>query len=297
MSTEPFIRLGLVGWPLTFSASPLLHEAALEACGLPGEYRLYRVPPGGGVDAALRAIVGQVRTGEVRGLNVTIPHKRAVLPLVDELDPTAAATGAVNVIARGTGGRLIGANTDAPGFMADLHRWSREAGIRFPRHPRALVLGAGGAARAVVCGLADAGWTVTVAARRVAQAEELAADGRRVRPDGAAVPVTGLALEPAALASIRADLVVNTTPIGMAPAVADSPWPVGLALPGGAAVYDVIYHPLESALVRRARDQGLHATGGIGMLVEQAALAFERWTGRTAPRERMREALKGMEHR
>jgi shikimate dehydrogenase len=147
-----------------------------------------------------------------------------------------------------------------------------------------LVLGAGGSARAVVYSLANVGWTVTVAARRIEQAQELAT---------CCSPLVNACSfsELSALDLSTLSLIVNTTPIGMSPNINASPWPVGLAFPQNALVYDLIYNPRETLFVRQARAAGLCATTGLGMLVEQAALSFERWTGCTPPRDVMFNAV------
>jgi shikimate dehydrogenase len=172
-----FFHFGLTGHPLGHSLSPLLHAAALRAAGLEGEYRLYPVLPLPGGQAGLQALVNRLRKGELHGLNVTIPHKSSILSLLDELTPIAGAVGAVNTIYR-IGDRLVGDNTDVGGFSADLERLLTRAGRNFPmagsKPLAALVLGAGGSARAVVYVLAQAGFQVWVAARRGEQAQELA---------------------------------------------------------------------------------------------------------------------------
>jgi len=267
------IRLGLTGYPLGHSFSPLLHAAALRACDLDGEYSLYSVPPEG--TSALAELLGRVRTGELTGLNVTVPHKQSVIPLLDELTPAARAIGAVNTIFL-KDEKLIGDNTDAPGFLADLKKL-----IDDPRS--ALVLGAGGAARAVVYALHKSGCEVVIAARRVEQAAELAARFPNVR----AIPLSIETLD-----GLHAQLIVNTTSVGMFHDTDKSPWPSGAAFPDNAAVYDLVYNPRETLLVRQARAAGLRAVSGLGMLVEQAALAFEIWTGRKIERAVMHEALK-----
>lgn len=289
-----YYRLGLTGYPLGHSLSPQMHTAALAALGLAGEYQLYPVAPeqaGAGLAglAGLACLLDRLRRGELHGLNVTIPHKRAVLPLLDELTPVAQAVGAANTLYLRSG-RLVGDNTDAPGFLADLERFlagSRVEARQETGPPHALLLGAGGSARAAAYALAYAGWQVTVAARRPEQAQALLAE-TGLRPFGASI-----LLEAGALAGLTPPpmLIVNTTPLGMAPAVEGNPWPAGLPLPPAAAVYDLVYNPAQTALLAAARRAGLLAVNGLGMLVEQAALAFERWTGRTAPRERMRSAI------
>ncbi len=277
-------RLGLTGYPLGHSLSPKLHNAALAKAGLAGAYALYPVPPG---DAAgLAALLARLRAGELHGLNVTIPHKQAVMPLLDGLTPVAKAVGAVNAVFNGQWSMvnsqlsisipqfplfLLGDNTDAPGFLRDVRRFM---GDGFGRRPSALILGAGGSARAVAFALANEGWAVTVAARRLAQAEDLAASlAVHVAGSLTAVPLTVDGLR-----GLAPGLLVNTTPVGMAPAIDASPWPQALALPE-TAVYDLVYNPRETKLVRAARAAGLPATTGLGMLIEQAALAFTRWTG------------------
>jgi len=165
-----FLELGLVGWPLDHSLSPRMHNAALQTLGLAGEYRLYPIPPLPEGVTALSELLDRMRQGELKGLNVTIPHKQNVLSLLDEMTPAAQAIGAVNMI-YSQGKQLTGNNSDAFGFLADLKRVFPS--IFQEPDSTALVLGAGGSARAVVYALAQAGWRVMVAARRVQQAEQL----------------------------------------------------------------------------------------------------------------------------
>jgi shikimate dehydrogenase len=282
----PFYQLGLIGYPLGHSLSPLLHGAALDACRLGGVYHLYPIPP---VDTReLAGLVARLRAGEISGLNVTIPHKQQLALLVDRLSPAAHAIGAVNTLAC-VDGRVIGENTDAAGFLSELRQLLNPGGPDAQNQKRrALVLGAGGAARAVVYALSQAGWQVVVAARRLKRASELAA-GLSTPHQGQLQPIR---LEAAQLSRLNdLDLLVNATPLGMHPQVAASPWPDEVPLPESAVVYDLVYNPAETALLRRARLSGLPAVGGAGMLVEQAALSFELWTGRPAPREIMRQQL------
>jgi shikimate dehydrogenase len=274
-------RLGLVGFPLTHSRSPQLQVAALRSLGLEGEYRLYPVLPGD--QAGLDGLLTGLRKGELDGLNVTLPHKQAVIPWLDELSPVAKSIGAVNTIFR-RGGRLIGENTDAPSFWADLEKHFPEDAERMLG--KVLVLGAGGGARAVVFALCSRGWQVTLAARRVDQAVELVRSLKDVPGMAALRPEL---LEAGSLKHYLNDvrLIVNTTPVGMAPEVDKSPWPKGLSFPRATGVYDLVYNPGETLLVRQARAAGLRAATGMGMLVEQAALSFEIWTGHAPSRESM----------
>jgi shikimate dehydrogenase len=275
------INLGLIGYPLGHSLSPQMHAAALKQAGLEGEYRMYPVEPGAQCAAGLKSLVARLRAGEFQGLNVTIPHKQAVMAFLDDLTPEARAIGAANCLSA-RNGVVTGGNTDAPGFLADVLRLLETDPSRVGNC--ALVLGAGGSARAVVFALARAGWQVTVAARRVEQADGLVdAFGKDIRP---------VQLDAHALSMLETpDLIVNTTPVGMHLAIDGSPWPQGLPLPANAAVYDLVYRPRETALVRAARAAGLRAETGLGMLVEQAALSFELWTGCPADRSAMRAAV------
>ncbi len=264
------MHLGLIGYPLGHSLSPKIHNAALTACGLQGKYSLFPIAPDD--MQGLKDILIRVRNGEIHGLNVTIPHKQNVIPLLDELTPTAQAIGAVNTISM-RDGKLVGDNTDAPGFLKDL------GGLNIPQISKALVLGAGGSARAVVYALVHAGWDVTLSARRPEQAQTLASNYH--------LPICQFPFSDLP----TFNLLINTTPLGMTPNVDTSPWPDHLPFPKDAAVYDLVYNPRETKLVRDARAAGLPARTGLGMLIEQAALAFEIWTGRKPPREVLFKAV------
>ena len=296
-----YYRLGLTGYPLEHSLSPRLHTAALQACGLEGEYRLYPVPPGD--EAGLKALLESVRGGALHGLNVTIPHKRSVLPLLDEVSETVKAIGAVNTI-YARDGELVGENTDASGFISDLGRWlptQEQGGVHPDQAPgmaptqeqggtrhTGLVLGAGGSARAVNYALLQAGWQACVAARRVEQAQELR---QAISENVEAIPLEEEALKRWVMER-QVELVVNATPLGMGAWAGRSPWPRGVPLPGMAFVYDLVYNPPETTLMRDAKAAGLACANGLGMLVEQARLAFRLWTGCEVEREVMERAVK-----
>jgi len=276
---SPFMyHLGLIGYPLRHSLSPEIHIAALKACGLEGDYSLFPVSPDD--KQGLKSLLNCVRTGEITGLNVTIPHKQNVIPLLYELTPTAQAIGAVNTIYL-RDNKLIGDNTDAPGFLTDLNKFLTTENTE--KNISALVIGAGGSARAVVYALVNNGWNVTIAARRIKQAKQLAASLTHHT-----IQLTNYQT----LNDQRStfNLLVNATPLGMAPNADQSPWPENLPFPN-ASVYDLVYNPRETKLVKDARAQGLSATTGLGMLIEQAALAFELWTGQCPPREIMRASV------
>lgn len=278
-------QLGLIGYPLGHSRSPALHHAALAAAGLAGEYRLYALPPDETGLAQIAGLVADLRAGRLHGLNVTIPHKQNVMPLVDRLSRVARAVGAVNTLFRAADGAVVGDNTDAPGFLRDL---KRQLGVP---PGLALVLGAGGSARAVTYALGSAGWQVRVLARRAEQAEGLVAEIGRAAGLEAYLFAGDLQRDLPSFAASGVDLLVNTTPLGMFPKIEGCPWPDNLSLPAGAAVYDLIYNPRETLLLRQARAAGLHAANGAGMLIEQAILAFHCWTGIEPSFETMERAF------
>lgn len=273
-------HLGLLGWPLGHSLSPFMHNAALRVCGLEGDYQLFPVSPFPNGTDEIRALLDRIRSGEIHGLNVTIPYKQSVMPLLDELSPEARTIGAVNTISL-QNGRLVGNNTDWNGFHDDLNE--QMPGTQ-SKTGKALILGAGGAARSVVYALTRSNWPVSVSARRYDQAKNLAADFNG----------TGntTALPYAEVDRLRdISLIINTTPVGMSPDTQSSPWPANMPFPPSAFLYDLIYNPPVTALMAAARKAGLEVSNGMGMLARQAALAFEIWTGFPAPLEIFRNAL------
>lgn len=282
-------RVGLIGHPVAHSRSPAMQQAAFDAVGIAVRYELWDTPA-----ADLAARVAALRQPHVLGANVTIPHKLAVLPLLDEQVPEARRiAGAVNTIVRaetGAGVRLIGHNTDVAGLTATL----RDAGIQLAGR-RVVLLGAGGAAQTMAGLAAHAGAAaLVVAARRVAAAERLIADitARQARrPPGAhALDLADTAALREALR--RCDLLLNATSAGMGdPAAAPVPLDLVGELPREAFVLDIVYTPPETALLRAARAAGLAAANGLPMLLYQGAAAFELWTGRPAPLAVMRAAL------
>jgi shikimate dehydrogenase len=281
--------LGLVGWPLGHSVSPELHKAALKAAGLQGSYRLYPCPQGPESADIIENLLKSLRCGDLHGLNVTIPYKQTALTWVDETTPLATSVGAVNTLFLREG-RLVGDNTDGPGFLADLTQpVDGTPLIRLPvSGETALILGAGGAARSAAAVLAGLGMKVFIASRTYKKAEELAEkvhfqENNRLKT-GEIVPIP---FKAGTLRDLTPVLIVNATPAGMFPDEDRSPWPESISLLPGTALYDMVYNPLETVLVRVARASGLRAVGGLGMLVEQAALSFESWTGVPASRRVM----------
>jgi len=277
------IQLGLIGYPLGHSLSPKIHAAALESCGLQGDYSLFPIHPDD--QQGLNDLLARVRSGEITGLNVTVPHKQNVIPLLDEITPTAQDIGAVNTISM-QNGKLIGDNTDAPGFFADLKKFLTTETQRHRDTKSVLVLGAGGSARAVVYALVNDDCDVTVAARRLMQAQELVA--QFPNPNSR---ISNIEYKPTTLYSQLPTLIVNTTPLGMSPNIDASPWPDDLPFPPNAAIYDLVYNPRETKLVKDARAAGLPAATSLGMLIEQAALAFEIWTNCSPSRDILWDVL------
>jgi len=265
---RPATRLGVLGWPVAHSRSPAMQNAALRELGLADwHYQLLPVPP-----EVFEQTVRALGDAGLRGANVTIPHKEAALALADTATGAAAAIGAANTLTFGPGGAVHADNTDAPGLIAAL-----------PAPPRAgstaLVLGAGGSARAVVHALVGCGVDVSVWNRTPARASALTSD-----------------LGGRAVADARpADLLVNCTAVGLAqsstdlqdlPLTADS-------LHTYATVVDLVYRPHGTALIDAARSSGCVVVDGLEVLVQQGALSLEAWTGRPAPVHVMREAARG----
>lgn len=269
--------LGLMGWPVSHSFSPAMHNGAAAALGLNLVYLPLPVRP----EHLPQALAGLAALGFV-GVNVTVPHKQAVLPLLDEVDEAARLIGAVNTIKVGEGGQLRGYNSDWQGFLADLAHQGVD-----PSGRSCLILGAGGAARAVAYGLGrSAAGRISVKARRPAQAEQLVADLQRLFPAGAFHTYS-----PDDLAHLSADLIINCTPLGMSPVIDCSPWPAAIPIPAGAFVYDLVYNPRQTNFMAQAVAAGNRAVNGLGMLVEQALVAFEIWTSQKGDRSAMLAAL------
>jgi shikimate dehydrogenase len=273
------IKLGLIGFPVSHSLSPRIQNAALKASGLEGGYSLFPIAPND--MKSLKDLLDRVRSGEMTGFNITIPHKQNVIQFIDELTPTAKAIGAVNIIYM-QGTKLIGDNTDAAGFLKDLNKFILGNQSAIVNRTSAIVLGAGGSARSVIYALLNDGWRVIIAARRVEQAQQLASQF-----EGAGVKELNFqTFQPS-----NFQLIVNTTPLGMTPNIDQSPLPENSILSPHTIIYDLVYNPRETKLVKDARSQGLSATAGLGMLIEQAALGFELWTGQKISSDIFRNAV------
>ena len=284
--------LGIIGFPIGHSISPAFQQAALDCCAIPARYRAYNVHP---EDVA--AFVAELRLPAILGINVTVPHKEAVIPFLDSLDDWAAEAGAVNTIVHRRG-RLTGYNTDGYGFLRAL----REGAGFDPAGSRALILGAGGAARGVVLALArEKVAQLTIANRTARRAEILArlAQSRGVAAAALPLPATANPDPALAAAARQADLIVNCTTIGMAhgPQADGVPLPWQLLAPG-ALVYDLVYNPPQTRLLGEAAQAGIATLGGIEMLVYQGAAAFELWLERPAPvPEMLAAATRAMQNR
>jgi shikimate dehydrogenase len=221
------------------------------------------------------------------GANVTVPHKQAVMPHLDWLTPAAQAIGAVNTIRVEADGQLSGDNTDARGFIADL----RDHGVALDGR-RAVILGAGGSARAIVFGLAEAGCRSIAILNRTAQkAHDLAMDMRAFFPF---CRISGHEPHHLALMAGEADLIVNCTSLGMTPNVDTTPWDDAVAFRPDQVVYDLVYNPPQTRLLQKATADGAQAINGLGMLIWQGAIAFERWTGQLPPVAVMRAAVEAI---
>lgn len=269
-------QLFVIGDPVAHSLSPLLHQAMIDQTGAAYRYDVRTVRP-----EELPAFVRWAKDGGCAGFNVTMPHKEAILPLLDEVDATAASCGAVNTVCIREG-RAIGHNTDGTGFLDSL------AGQGFyPQGQTVLLLGAGGAAKAVGHALAAAGaGRIIVCARRLERTAALAA---QLPNCGEGIVLAQDAMQQAAAAC---DLLVNATPLGMAGSPAFAGLDFLQVMPPHAVVYDLVYHPRRTALLEAAARQGLRTVGGIDLLIRQAVRAFTFFTGETPDTAALYAALR-----
>jgi shikimate dehydrogenase len=279
-------RFGLLGHPVGHSISPAIMGAAFDALGLPFAYDLIDAPD----EAALGKALAALRAGERAGLTVTLPHKRAVLGLADDAGESAARAGAANVLVRGSDGRIRAENTDAGAIV-------KVVGPLLAARRWALVLGSGGAARAALVACEEMGFRgVEITSRSWTTPEEAWERGGELPDIRARVELSPWVSEwgePARLTARDTDLVIQATSAGMVGADPGDeltervPWD---ALSPKTVAFDVVYRPRVTPFLRVAREHGLVAEDGLGMLVEQAALALELWLGMPAPREEMRRA-------
>ena len=266
--------LGIIGYPIRHSISPIFQQAALDYHKIGAVYQAWGVAPEG-----LAAFMEELRSPNALGINVTVPYKEAVIGYLDHVDDWARSAGAVNTIVN-LGGRLLGYNTDGLGFLRAL----KEIGNFDPAGCRALLLGAGGSAKGVALALAGAGAShLTIANRTLSRAEELAGLVRthNLRADAIAIDPPDGAL---AAASYDADLIINCTTLGMLHGQGEAETPLSKErISAKALVYDLVYNPPETPLLREAALAGAASLGGLHMLVYQGAASFELWTGKEAP--------------
>ncbi|MCK5434030.1 MAG: shikimate dehydrogenase [Dehalococcoidales bacterium] len=277
---------GIIGDPIEHTMSPVMHNAAFRQMGIDYLYVPFKVKQ----EELAKAIDG-VKALNIRGLNVTIPHKVAVIQFLDKLDHLAEKIGAVNTIVNDDG-ILTGYNTDGAGFLQALLEKRIES-----RGKNTVILGAGGASRAISFSLADRGAHLVILNRRLELdwAEELAS--RISQTFSKEVEALELNRENLARVLDRADIVVNATSMGMTPDIDETPVTSDLLKPD-LTVFDIVYNPIKTRLLRESEAAGARTVSGLDMLVWQGALAFEKWTGLKAPIELMREeATKGLEKR
>ncbi len=278
-------KFGLVGFPVSHSFSPIIHQAALDSFGLKGSYQLFPIEPFPDGQQKLKNLLSEIKNKKIVGINITVPHKQNLLSLVDQLSPTAVAIGAVNTVHL-IGNSLVGDNTDAQGFYTSL----KASNLINPNRPKvALVLGAGGSARAVIYALANEGWKLYVASRRIEQAQELISS---INPH---LPKNNLmsAIQFSIIENLKEEcqILINTTPVGMHPIINENPWPANLEYPSHLNLFDLIYNPKKTQLSILAENSGARTTNGLGMLIEQAALSFELWTGKSPDRKILTQAV------
>jgi len=275
--------IGLIGKPLAHSVSPAFQQAALDHLRIDARYELWETEP-----EALAERVAGMRSADCLGANVTVPYKEAVIPLLDEIDPLAGRIGAVNTVVN-RNVRLCGYNTDMTGFARAL----REEGGFDPSGAHVVLLGAGGAGRAVTMALVQGkAASVTITDILPERAERLVEDlGGQGETALRNVPATEDEL--AAAVMKKCQLLVNCTPIGMRHSKEEHDLPISSELiPAGALVFDIIYNPLETRLLAEAKRRGARTLGGLSMLVYQGAASFELWTSVQAPVDVMFKAAR-----
>ncbi len=255
---------GVIGNPVAHSLSPVMHNAGFRHTGHNGVYMAFEVADLPGAVAGMRAL-------DVHGCSITIPHKMAIMDLLDHVDPMARQIGAVNTIVN-EDGRLTGFNSDSPGAMAALLEKTPVA------HRHVAIIGAGGAARALAHGVKTHGGSLTV----VNRSEE---KGRRLADEleGDFCPLVDFS-------GVGVDILINTTSVGMTPDTDRMPVTHACLRPG-LTLMDIVYNPLETKLIRAARDAGCKVVDGVAMFVHQGAIQFERWTGKKAPVQLMKRTV------
>lgn len=275
--------VGIIGWPVTHSLSPLMHNAAFKKLQLDQWLYVY-LPVAKQPDIRIKEAISGLRALGFNGANVTVPYKETVIPFLDELSATAQAVRSVNTIVVDPSGKLVGHTTDGDGFINDLF----EHGI-LVKDKIIMLLGAGGSARSLAYALLQQGCKKLILLNRTeSKAHAIAQAFAPFFPNTEIVVGT---LEEAATRE-KADVIINATTIGMAPAVHEMPWPKEISFTQNQVVYDIIYHPQKTMLLKKAEYEGVKAINGLGMLVHQGALAFTLWTGCDAPIKYMQEIVR-----
>ncbi len=267
--------MGVFGHPVSHSMSPCMHKAAYAHLNIKATYEAFEIAPND-----LELAVKSIRTEQLTGVNITLPHKVAVIDYLDEISEEAKAIAAVNTVVH-RDGRLVGYNTDGQGFLDSLIQESDES----IQNKKVLLVGAGGAARSVAVSLARYGVEeLAITNRTLGKAAEIA----KICEPFQSINVYPRGLAQAGLTGF--DIIINTTSIGMHPDMDRMPFSLE-TLKRGAVVCDLIYTPLKTRWLQEAEKKGAKTINGLGMFVNQGALAFELWTGQSAPRDIMRKAV------
>ncbi|RSK27923.1 shikimate dehydrogenase [Bacillus sp. HMF5848] len=265
---------GVIGAPIAHSLSPVMHNDMFQALHIDAYYHAFKVEK-----HKLASAVEGLKALNVAGFNVTIPHKVAILPLLDEVDEVAQQIGAVNTVVNDAG-RLIGYNTDGQGFFVGLRNLDTQILSK-----KILIIGAGGAARAIYITFAHLGATsIDICNRTIDNAREIIdSDSHRILSKALTIQEAEVALE-------QYDVIINTTSVGMHPNIDASPLSLhNLKLPS--IVSDIIYNPFQTKLLREAKERGATVQNGIPMFIQQGALAFEKWTGHKPDTDRMAQVV------
>ncbi|HJV44385.1 MAG TPA: shikimate dehydrogenase [Bacillota bacterium] len=270
------VLTGIFGYPVGHSMSPLMHNAAFQALGLNYRYGAFSIP-----GHSLKSAVEGIRALGFRGVNVTIPHKVEVMEYLDEIDDEALQIGAVNTIVN-ENGKLIGYNTDGQGYVCSLlQEWETPLSGK-----KVVILGAGGAARAVAVSLARHGVKeMVIANRSVEKAQGLAEHVQNL------VKASAISMEDLNRGKkLEVDLLINTTSVGMYPNIHNVPISLDL-IHDGLMISDLIYNPLNTELLIKGKEVGAKTMNGLGMFIHQGSLAFELWTGMKPPVDLMKETV------
>ncbi len=285
------LRFCVIGNPVLHSLSPQIHGAAFKALGIYAASEKLEIQP-----ANLAAFMQEFRQ-KFAGMNVTIPHKQAVMDYLDEIDGEAQAIGAVNTVVN-RNGKIIGYNTDSYGAMMALfeHIFGKREGMgkSFLDGKKAVVLGAGGASRAVSFGILKYGGSLNIQNRNIARAKEIADDFSGFFPGKEISAGTFGNFGAVGNFHAAADILINTTPVGMSPNDSETPFPkekFSSILKPNAIVMDIVYRPQKTRFIREAKEAGFSVITGERMFLHQAAMGFELWTSKKAPFEIMEKAL------